>query len=199
MLRRICKPGHCILHGYSCCSCCCCCYCMLHVRYMTANSKRQQQEQQQHTHTLHLLSHAPFVYVQLLRSFLIIDNCPDHRFLATCPSRWPLLPSAPTFHIFCANQSWGTARSFPPWPSNALKCFFVKTSYTLQFALNPTWLWPGIAPLGNGLRIHSLGQPESPLDTHPPPPSTVVYLPADCCSMSLLCVCVQILWPLRGN
>jgi len=25
--------------------------------------------------------------------------------------------------------------------SNALKCFSRKTSYTLQFALNPTWMW----------------------------------------------------------
>lgn len=53
----------------------------------------------------------------------------------------------------------------PPDPtpvvaSNALKCFFVKTSYTLQFALNPTWLWPGIAPLGR-LQTGRPGQTEA--------------------------------------
>lgn len=89
---------------------------------------------------------------QLLRSFLIIDNSPAIDFgnlsppqpATTRQNRRNRPPSA-----CCCGSKPGYGVRSPPWPSNALKCFFVKTSYTLQFALNPTWLWQGIAPLGN--------------------------------------------------
>jgi len=83
--------------------------------------------------------------IQLLGTFLIIDNCPGHRFgiLPVCLSVHPsvCLSAAAAAVVF-------DPAGVPAVGSNALKCFFVKTSYTLQFALNPTWLWPGISPLG---------------------------------------------------
>lgn len=77
-----------------------------------------------------------------LGTFLIIDNCPGHRFGILSYVCWPLVPVA---SVPLPRLPTGPV---PVVASNALKCFFVKTSYTLQFALNPTWLWPGIGPLG---------------------------------------------------
>lgn len=50
--------------------------------------------------------------------------------------------------------------------SNALKCFFRKTSYTLQFALNPTWMWPG-PPFDCGLSTPVLRTQNSGLSILP--------------------------------